>query len=278
MELSSIPWHDPGKSKGKRLDAGTLYAIGAGAAAAGSVGKAAVAGGVAGGVAGAVAGGLVGGFLGEQYSVCRLIISSNNLKNKSEYASVAFDATEEKLLKGDFLGYIKKAEFIAWLSNSNEIPTGFLKTAIKYDNDYFPDDHFRQAIVNVLGAHDKRPVELILPFLNDKSHKVQLQAVESLGRTRDHRAIEGLISALKKNNTCEGPANDFNTGSHELCKMIVASLKEISGSDIHSPNQWIDWWDNNKQRNDKSDKYKSNEPQKPYFNHLKLRLCSLAND
>jgi len=234
MDLSSFhcqkPSHDPDKTKRMARNAGTQAALGA----------------ISGGVPGAVVGGLFGAWMEEgNCTQGRLIISSNNLKNKFEYDIVAIDATEERLLNNDFLRQIKKAEFITWLANSPEIPVAFLKITLRFDSDYFPDDHFRVAIVSALGAHDKLPVELILPFLNDKSYNVQLNAVQVLKKTRDPRSIEGLISALTKNDWCEPGLN--SAGISERCKSMLNAMKEMTGVNIDSPHQWIDWWDKNKQ-------------------------------
>jgi hypothetical protein len=90
-----------------------------------------------------------------------------------------------------YAAYVEEADFIVWLVNSSVSPEGIGRAALKHS-----DSYFRLAVVRTLGIRQPALVALLITALFDEQHDVREAAAEILGRTRDPRAVEPLISIL----------------------------------------------------------------------------------
>jgi HEAT repeat protein len=81
---------------------------------------------------------------------------------------------------------------------------------------------------------DPRVVEPLIAYLNTFSRddlSYESRVVDALGQLKDPHAVESLIAALKK---WEGNYS------------VIKALKEITGQDLKTSDDWARWWEQNK--------------------------------
>lgn len=94
-------------------------------------------------------------------------------------------------------------------------------------------ERWRADAAEALGdIGDPRAVEPLLPLLLLQDDIAGERAAVALGKLKDVRAVEPLIAALKKDNG--NSARD--------------ALKEITGQDLRTGDDWARWWEQNKDR------------------------------
>ena len=77
------------------------------------------------------------------------------------------------------------------------------------------------------------PYPLVAAALKDEDGSVRWEAAEALGKIKDPRAVEPLIAALK----------DEVSGVRESA---AEALRKITGKDFKNPEEWRNWWEQNK--------------------------------
>jgi HEAT repeat protein len=93
------------------------------------------------------------------------------------------------------------------------------------------DAHLRNwAIEPLVEIGDPRAVEPLIQLLS-QDENLRDNIAEALGKLKDPRAVEPLIDALKKDETF-WQARD--------------ALKEITGQDLNTSDDWARWWEQNK--------------------------------
>ena len=112
----------------------------------------------------------------------------------------------------NFLKKIHEAEFIAWISESNIPPLGFLNIIFQTG-----DEYFKWSILNALDRTNKKTTDLFSLALRDKNLRVRMCAAKALCNQNDPRGYDVLQSAIQD--------NDF-----DLRVMTIRSLKEIKSS------------------------------------------------
>jgi HEAT repeat protein len=120
------------------------------------------------------------------------------------------------------------------------------------------DENYRSRVVIALGdIGDPRAVEPLLPLLSNKNDRGN--AAIALGKLKDPRAVEPLIAALKagyyeyqvaealghlKDPRAIEPLIDALKNSN--MNRAQDALKEITGQDLSTSDDWSRWWEQNK--------------------------------
>lgn len=179
------------------------------------------------------------------------------------------------VLKSDsMLTRINAAYALIGIGNAHAVIP--LITALNPQNKPEDDDKFyREWLVMALGElKDKRAVELLISILKDKNQEdsVRITAVWALGEIKDSRAIEPLVDVLDENfldiawhvSNALGKIYDscaveplilaLKNKKVRYPEKLIEALRKITGEDIgKDPNQWQEWWNQNRERFNKSE-------------------------
>jgi len=108
------------------------------------------------------------------------------------------------------------------------------------------DSNICEEVIFALGKTNNRRVvyQLLDKLKNNKDKLIRIDIIRALGELRDSAAIEDIINILKD--------YQIRERSHDVFKdELVSSLQKITSMKLWSKNQWIQWWDDQKQKREK---------------------------